>query len=169
MTLLAAIASLAQPWADFYNDSTVAQTGVLFLHFGALLVAGGYAIAADRWVLRGGRLDAGPRALLLNELTALHRPVVIGLAVLILTGTSMALADAEALLSAPMFWSKMGCFALLLLNGVTLLRAQKKLRGVPRVDTRFAPEWRSLQWAARRSVSLWLLTLLLGTLVGSTA
>jgi hypothetical protein len=168
MTLLATIATLAQPWADFYNDSSAAQTGVLFLHFGALLVAGGYAIAADRWVLRGGRLDAGPRALLLDELAALHRPVIIGLALLVLTGIAMALADAEALLSAPLFWLKMGGFALLLLNGVTLLRARRKVQDVPRVDTRFAPEWRSLQWAARRSVSLWLLTLLLGTLVGST-
>ena len=167
MTLLAAIVSLAQRWAHFYNYSSVAQIAVLFLHFGALLLAGGYAVAADRWVLRGGRLDAAPRALLLNELTALHRPVVLGLVVLILTGTAMALADAEALLRAPVFWLKMACFALLLLNGVTLLRAHRKLQGVPRLDTRFAPEWRNLQWAARRSVSLWLLTLLLGTLLGT--
>jgi hypothetical protein len=169
MSLLASIASLAQPWSDFYNDSGFAQSGVLFLHFGALLIAGGYAIAADRWVLQAGRLDTGGRAVLLDQVTTLHLPVIAGLFVLILTGVAMALADAEALLSAPVFWLKMGCFALLLLNGVTLLRAQRKLQLVPAGDIRFTPAWRSLQWAARVSVSLWLTTLLLGTLLGSTS
>ena len=169
MTLLASIVSLAQPWADYYNDSGFAQTGVLFLHFSALLVAGGYAIAADRWVLQAGRLDAGGRAVLLDQVTALHLPVILGLFVLILTGIAMALGDAEAVLSAPVFWLKMGCFVLLLLNGVTLLRAQKKLQLVPAGDIRFTPAWHRLQWAARLSVSLWLTTLLLGTLLGSAA
>ena len=168
MILLASIVSLAQPWADYYNDSSFAQSGVLFLHFGALLIAGGFAIAADRWVLRAGA-DAGARALLLDQLATLHGPMIIGLVVLIMTGSAMALADAEALLSAPVFWWKMGCFALLLLNGVTLLLAEVKLRRVPCGDMCSAPEWRSLEWGARRSISLWLLTLLLGTLLGSAA
>ena len=155
-------------WADFYNDSTVLQSGVLFLHFGALLVAGGFAVAADRWVLRAGRMHEGARVLLLDQLGALHRPVLIGMILLILTGSAMALADAEALLSAPMFWLKMSCFALLLINGLTLLRAERKLLRVPLGNTRAAADWRALQWAARRSVSLWLLTLLLGTLLGTT-
>jgi hypothetical protein len=166
--LLASIVSLAQPWADYYNHSSFAQTSVLFLHFSALLIAGGYALAADRWVLRAS-YDTGARAMLLDQLTALHLPVIIGLFVLIMTGTAMALADAEALFSARAFWWKLSSFALLLINGMTLLHAELKLRRVPSGDLCSAPEWRSLQWGARRSVSLWLLTLLLGTLVGNAA
>ena len=169
MTLLASIVALVQPWADYYDNSSVAQSGVLFLHFSALLVAGGYALAADRWVLRARDLDAGAQSLLLEQLEGLHLPVIIGLVVMVLTGAAMALADADTLLKEPVFWLKLSCFALLLLNGATLLRAENKLQAVPAGDTRFAPEWRSLKWAARRSVSLWLLTLLLGTLLGSTA
>ncbi len=169
MASLDTMVSIVQPWAHFYNDSSAAQKGVLFLHFGALLAAGGYAVAADRWVLRAGRLDEGARSALLDQLVTLHRPVLIGLSLLIVTGSAMALADAEALLTSPVFWLKMSCFALLLLNGLTLLRAEKKLRRAPLGNTRFTAEWRKLQWAARRSSSLWLLTLLLGTLLGTAS
>jgi hypothetical protein len=158
---------MVQPWADFYNESTVAQSGILFLHFGALLVAGGFAIAADAWVLRTQRMDGRARSTLLHQLATLHRPVLIGLALLIVTGSAMALADAHALFSAPVFWLKMSCFALLLLNGLALLRAEAKLRRAPAQNVRINGEWRNLQWAARRSVGLWMLTLLLGTLLGT--
>src|SRR5262245_46985706 len=119
MASLEAMVSVVQPWAHFYNDSSAAQSGILFLHFGALLIAGGYAVAADRWVLRAGRMDDTARKALLEQLTALHKPVVIGLFLLIVTGTAMALADAETMFTSSVFWLKMGCFAALLLNGAT--------------------------------------------------
>jgi hypothetical protein len=168
MASLETVISAAQPWAQFYNDSSAAQNGILFLHFGALLVAGGYAVAADRWVLRAGHLDAGARSALLEQLSHLHRPVLVGLFLLIVTGSAMALADAEALLASPVFWLKMSCFALLLLNGLTLLHAEKKLRRAGKEVAR-AADWRLLQWGARRSFALWMLTLLLGTLLGTAA
>ena len=166
---MSALAMFGQPWADFYNASVLAQNAILFLHFGALLVAGGFAVAADRWVLRAGRLDENARNALLEQLAALHRPVIIGLILLIITGSAMALADAEALLTSRVFWLKMACFALLLFNGLTLLRVEKNLRGSYVEDRDFLRDWRKLQWAARRSFSLWMLTLLLGTLLGTSA
>ncbi|MGH7471920.1 MAG: hypothetical protein ACRENP_28550 [Longimicrobiales bacterium] len=168
MAALDTMISIVQPWAQFYNDSSATQNGILFLHFGALLVAGGYAVAADRWVLRAGGMDESARSALLDQLTTLHRPVVIGLFLLIVTGSAMALADAEALLASPVFWLKMSCFGLLLLNGLTLLHAEKKLRRRS-MGMRSTAAWRKLQWGARRSFALWMLTLLLGTLLGTVA
>ena len=169
MASLEAMVSVVQPWAHFYNDSSAAQTGILFLHFGALLIAGGFAVAADRWVLRAGQLDDSARSVLLDQLGTLHKPVVIGLVLLIITGSAMALADAETMLGSPVFWLKMGCFTLLLLNGFALLRAESRLRVQSVQAPGFGNDWRKLQWAARRSFSLWLVTLLLGTLLSSAA
>src|ERR1043165_5553446 len=40
------LVSLFQPWNDFYSHSKTAETIVIFLHIGGLLLAGGFAIAA---------------------------------------------------------------------------------------------------------------------------
>lgn len=129
--LLEPIAQAAEPWADAYGGSLMLQTGVVFAHFAGLLVAGGFAIATDRMALRISR-DPGPRrALLLRELGAVHRPVLMGLAVVTITGVAMALADAEYLLVSPVFWLKMLAFALLLGNGLLMLRAERRLASPP--------------------------------------
>ena len=64
---------LLKPWNDFYSHSKVAETIVVFLHTGALLLAGGFAIAADRSTLRALRLTADARVQPLKELAAVHR------------------------------------------------------------------------------------------------
>lgn len=161
---------IADPWGHVYNDSSVLQGGMLFLHFGALLFAGGYAVASDRWVLRARQAAAHQQHVVLDELAEIHRPVVVGLAVLVATGLAMALADVDTLLTSPVFWIKMGCFALLLINGLMLRRAESHLRAV----NLHAPEqaarwWKSLRGSALRSMSLWLITVLLGTLLTSAS
>jgi hypothetical protein len=114
-------------------------------------------------------MDDPARKALLEQLTALHKPVVFGLLLLIVTGSAMALADAETMLTSSVFWLKMSCFAALLLNGATLLRAENRLRASSATSAATYGDWRRLKWAARRSFSLWMLTLLLGTLLSSAS
>ena len=171
------VARAAQPWADLYNASSFLQTGVTFAHFAGLLVAGGFAVATDRMALRLSRRHDGDRRMLLSELAGVHRLVLAGLVVVTLTGLAMALADAEWVLAAPLFWLKMGAFALLLVNGLVLMRTERRLHALvegPRagadeeMEAWHAAEersWGSLRWTAVRSMALWGVTLLLGTLL----
>lgn len=176
VSLMEPLVHAARPWSDLYGDSAFLQTGLLFVHFAGLLAAGGFAVATDRLALRIGGTPGRDRAVLLRELAAVHRPVMIGLVVVTITGIGMALADAEYLLTSAVFWLKMGAFALLLGNGLLMLRAERRLRAgadraaSPPVAGSSAPAtperaggWSALRWAALRSVALWTLTLLLGT------
>jgi hypothetical protein len=157
-------AGWVQPWADLYADSSLAKAIVVFLHMGGLLVAGGFALAADRSTLRLGRLTDGERLHFIRELGETHRPVLMGLAIVISTGLAMLLADLETLLPSPVFWLKMGVFALLMVNGLTLRRAEQRLND----GSRTARAWRSLHHAALRSAGLWFTVLFLGTLLASS-
>lgn len=155
---------VAKPWADLYADSSLVKAIVVFLHLGGLLVAGGFALAADRATLQLGRLDESARLEFVHELGETHRPVLAGLAVVVLAGLLMLAADLETLLPSVVFWIKMGGFVLLLLNGLTLQRAERMLRGGAAPHT----AWRSLHWAAVRSAGLWFTVLFLGTLLASS-
>ena len=164
MSPVQAVAGFAQPWADLYADSSLVKAVVVFLHMGGLLAAGGFALAADRATLRLGRLTEAERLHFVRELGETHRPVLMGLAVVVATGLAMLLADVETLLPSPVFWVKMTVFALLMLNGLTLRRAERRLSG----GTRTGGAWKSLHRAALRSAGLWFTVLFLGTLLASS-
>src|SRR5512147_2204350 len=115
MFVLNLIETASAPWGKLYNDSTTLQTTMTFLHFGALLFAGGFAVASDRWVLRAARARHQNQDVVLTELAQIHTPVIAGIGLLVVTGLAMALADAHTLLTSPVFWIKMGFFLLLLL------------------------------------------------------
>ena len=112
------------------------------------LVAGGFALSADRATFRLGRLTDDARLELVEELGDTHRPVLAGLAVVVASGLAMLLADLETLRPSTVFWVKMGAFALLLVNGLTLQRAERRCR---RGDGDRA--WRALRAAAVRSAA----------------
>lgn len=157
------VARVAAPWSAVYGGSATLQTGVAFLHFAGLLVAGGFAVATDRLTLRLAGRPVPERTLLLREIRAVHRPVLIGLALVTVTGLAMATADAEYVLGSKVFWLKMAAFGLLLGNGALMVRAERRARRDPQ-----APRgWRSLRWSAVRSGALWVVTLLLGVLLTS--
>ena len=74
MSLVHQLASALAPWADYYNGSGVAQTVVMFGHFGGMMAAGGFALAADRATLRAARSPAAPdRSRTEGRLRACHR------------------------------------------------------------------------------------------------
>lgn len=188
--MLNALADLLQPWSDLYNGSVAVENVVMFGHLAGILVAGGFAVATDRAVLRAKGATAAARSHLLGELHHIHRPVIIGLAVVILTGIAMLLSDVRTFLPSWVFWLKMGLFALLLANGLVLERAGSRLSSVEAAragptdpERPTDPEqpvdgggpddgqdglrsgWRRLRNASIRSGGLWVLTLLFGVLL----
>ena len=99
MTVIQQVAQLMAPWADFYNASAVAQSAVNFGHFGGMMTAGGFALAADRSTLRAAASTDGPGRQL-QELSAIH-PIVVGaLGVTAISGLLMFAADIESLVAS---------------------------------------------------------------------
>lgn len=177
--MLNALADLLQPWSDLYNGSVALENVVMFGHLAGILVAGGFAVATDRAVLRAKGTPAA-RSHVLHELHHIHRPVIVGLAVVILTGLAMLFSDVQTFLPSWVFWLKMGLFGLLLANGLVLERAGDRLKVMeddlveesPAVDggragaeDRSRAGWRRLRNASLRSGGLWVLTLLFGVLL----
>jgi hypothetical protein len=169
--LVSRVAAIVEPWSKLYGDSTAVSITVLFVHIASLVVAGGLAIAADRGTLRAtSRAAAGARRRQLLEIGATHRPVLVALTLTLLSGVLLFLSDAETYAEAPAFWAKMVLVALLLGNGLVMSRAESALRtpslGTASVDA--APQhWARLRRTAIVSATLWLATVLAGTVLGS--
>jgi hypothetical protein len=156
--LMVALDGLAAPWAAAYNDSTMLQTTVACAHVGGMLLAGGLAIAADRTTLRATRdLERVP-AHVLPELAAVHRPVLVALAVTVLSGVLMLAADLDALLGSPVLWLKLGLFGLLLINGAFLQVTERRLARGARAES-----WSRLRRFSVVSRVLWFGVALAGT------
>lgn len=166
--LVARLAQLAEPWKDRYADSTTLATGVLFVHLGAMLVAGGLAIAADRGTLRAARAPRpGARRRQLAEIAGAHRPVTVALALVMLSGALLFLSDVETYATSIAFWTKMTLVALLLGNGLVMMRTERALRDDAAAAERAAGRWRLLRGSAIASAALWVATVLAGTVLGN--
>jgi uncharacterized membrane protein len=155
----AALVAFLKPWADFYGDSKAAVTLVTFLHIGGLLLAGGFAIAADRSTLRTLKLAAADRVGHLRELAAMHRWVLTGIAVIALSGVALVTADIEAVWASWIYWTKMGLVVLLLVNGFVMTRTEQALSRDP---SETSPKWRTLHRVAVNSLMLWFAIAALG-------
>ena len=147
----ASLVSLLQPWADFYNDSKLTETLVLFAHVGALVVGGGIAIAADRTTLRLNS-DVDRRRHVLDVL-ALHRTVLASLAVIVISGLLLLAADIETFWASWIYWAKMLLVVLLLINGWRMQRVEQVASTEAVVS---AAHWSALRGTAMVSVALWL-------------
>lgn len=162
MSLLHQLSTVVAPWADFYNASKAAQSAVTFGHFGGMMTAGGFALAADRATLRAAAAPAPEQPRHLEDLAGTHPIVVAALAVTALSGLLMFAADLENLATNAAFWIKMGLVALLLGNGWLMLRAEQRLmRGDP-ADSR---GWRRLRGVAVASLVLWFAVVLAGSIL----
>jgi len=162
MSLMNQLTTLVAPWADFYNASKVVQTTVMFGHFGGMMTAGGFALATDRATLRAARAENTDRARHLRELAGIH-PIVVGaLAVTVLSGLLMFAADLETLALSGVFWAKMGLISLLLFNGYTMLRTERRLQAGDPAETRY---WLRLRTASLVSLGLWFAVVLAGSIL----
>jgi hypothetical protein len=160
MWILGSVSQIVAPWARLYGDSKLVSTGVTFAHVGGLLLGGGCAIAGDRMSLRFDSIDVTCQQNHLDELAALHRPVLIGLTITLLSGLLLLASDLDTFLPSIVFWSKMALIAALLLNGVQLQRAEAIMR---RDGERSERAWRRLRRIAKTSLALWFGVTLLGT------
>jgi hypothetical protein len=156
------LVTFAQPWADLYNNHTAVQTAVTFGHFGGMMLAGGFALAADRSTLRAARAGEAERKRHLSELQSTHRLVVPALTLTAFTGVLMFAADLESLAGSWAFWVKLGLVGLLLANGAFMLSAERGVQGPARSAER---AWGRLRRAAVGSLVLWFAVVLAGTVL----
>jgi hypothetical protein len=154
-----ALVDLLKPWADFYGHSKVAATIVTFLHVGPLLIGGGFAVAADRSTLRALRAPAAQRAGHLTELAAVHRWVIGGLVVIVVSGLLLFAADIETFFGSWIYWLKMALVAALLANGLSMTRAETALRADASEQS---AGWATLRRSAQLSLFLWVVVAFLG-------
>ncbi len=168
LAALQALATVLDPWKSLFSHSKVVSDAVTFVHLAGLLFAGGFAIAADRATFRAIRGTPQDRIALLMEVRDVHRPVLIGLSVLFVSGILLAMADVETFGKSPVFLVKMTLVALLLVNGVALQRTECALRertaSLPdAADDQ--PLWGKLRRTAIASVGLWTSIVLAGTIL----
>jgi hypothetical protein len=154
------------PWESLYNDSKAVSTSIMVVHVLGLLWSGGLAIAADRSTLRAIRGTGDERNRQLAELHATHRPVLLGLTAVALSGLFQAAADVRTYAVSPVFWTKMGLIGLLLTNGLILARTEKTLRASEPAGDAL---WRRLQFNTQFSMALWSLTLIMGVVLVEAA
>lgn len=151
-----ALSSLLATWADYYGNHQVASVAIRTLHLSGLMVGGGTAVSTD-WRLLSAWATPGSRGAALAQLAASHRAVVASLAVVATTGAAMLAADTDIYLHSTLFWVKMALFATLLLNGLLLLAAER------RVASPASAAWRPLAIVSSVSLTLWFVLLLVGT------
>ncbi len=169
-----ALARLVQPWADLYADQTALATAVIAIHVLGMFVAGGMAIAADRAILRAPAETAEAMRAVVADLATTHSVVISALALTIASGVALFASDVPTFSVSKVYWSKMGCVAALLLNGLRMRSAERtvlrSLDGAP-IHTAEMPvpapfaEWRGVRSAAMVSFGLWLVIVLLGVVL----
>ncbi len=169
MTIVQTLTHLFAPWQSLYGDSKTVAAVVNAVHLIGLLFGGGLAVAADRTTLRALTGERTDRVRALEELGAVHRPVLLALGVLFVSGVALAGADVETFAASPIFWLKLGVVALLLSNGAVLARTEHELRHLPTGEPGRARLWRRLRVATYLSVGLWTGTVVIGTVLVNAA
>lgn len=159
MSLPSVLLHATGAWAAAYSEHAALRVVVTFCHFAGLMAGGGLAVAADRATLRLANGSEAERAAHLDELHAIHRVVIGGLALTFASGLLMVGADLETMTASSVFWSKMALVALLLVNGLTMRRAEQRARAAPGTG------WSRLHRTAMVSLLLWFLIVFAGTVL----
>ncbi len=152
-----------ESWMALYSHTKALSISITYLHFAGLLLGGGAAVAADRGAFKACGGSDADRAAFLATLASIHRVVVPGLVLMVVSGALMFLADVETYWASRAYWMKMALFVLLLVNGYVLRRAERRALASP------AAGWRQLRFTAVASATLWFAIVLAGTILVATA
>jgi hypothetical protein len=169
MSAFARLTDFLKPWNHAFSNSTAISTTVVTFHIIAMLFAGGLAIAADRTTLRALRTTTDVRRRQLEELAAVHRPVLIALAVLFTSGVLLATSDIETFALSPLFWLKLSLVTLLMINGAVLERTESRLRAGDAASDAGSPLWRRLRTSTYASLTLWTATAITGVVLANVS
>lgn len=165
------LAAVVQPFADFYADSKALIVGATTMHIGGLLAGGGLAISCDRSILRCPRKDGLAQRRVLSDIKSTHVIVITALACIVTSGLLFLAADLTTFVSSPVYWFKMSVVAVLLLNGVRLQRAEKRLNAAAWLLIDDAPleqkSWNTLRISAVTSVVAWFTILFCGAVLAN--
>ena len=145
-----------ESWSALYSDHAVLRTAVVFAHVGGILGGGGYAVATDRMTLAARREDDTRRTQQLILLRRAHRTVLVGLVCIVGSGLLLLASDLDVFAHSLVFYVKMSLVALLLINGLLMLRAERAAA----VD--LTAGWPRLVTTSWISLMLWFLIALLG-------
>jgi hypothetical protein len=146
-------------WASIYANSASLRSVISFAHIAGLVGGGGCALAADRATLRAFRRAPDGIAAEIHHLHGVHRVVLSGLAIVIVSGALLMLADVDAYLSATAFWIKMALVAALFVNGSILVRSALAAEAGDR------GAGRTLRRASIISIVFWFATTLVGAVL----
>jgi hypothetical protein len=152
------IAPLVERWAKLYSDHKLVSDTVTFAHLAGIMLGGGVAIAADRAAIHLALASDLPYSPPLGG-RDVHRWVVVGLAVITVSGLLMLFADLDTYLKAPLFWVKVGLTLVLIGNGWVRMKAEQAvLAGVQAARARF-------RQTSVASLALWVVILLAGVML----
>ena len=153
--MAATLHDLFVTWGSFYANHPMTRTMITFAHIGGLMLAGGAAMTADRGLLNSARRGTDSRASLAATRST-HGFVLWGLVLITISGLLLFAADVDTFWVSRVFWIKMALIVLLVVNGATLMRSER------RASAGDASAWRTLRWTAGASLLLWMLTTLAG-------
>jgi hypothetical protein len=171
MISLHSVAEVFAPWQAAYGHSKVISISVTAVHLLAVLFGGGFAVAADRATLRAVRAgEEVHRRRALDDIGAVHRPVIMALSISFISGILLLTADLETFAVSPVYWLKMSLVVLLLANGYVLRSTERAAQ--QRYAASAAPEpshWGRLRATAWVSMVLWAAVVVAGTTLVSTS
>jgi hypothetical protein len=117
------------------------------------------AIPADRATLAAHKSGGDAMRREADRLGGMHGTVIVSVAIILISGVLLMLADLDAYLASSAFWIKMALVLALLVNGAVLRHTG---RVAAAGDAR---AHRALATAARISLGLWFVTTLAGAVL----
>ncbi len=125
--MLETLTTLLLPWSELYADSAWIPTTVLAVHMLALFTGGGIAIAADRRVLLSSPSTREAYQAAAEDLRTTHAIVIGSIAIMVVSGVSLAASDIGTFAVSKVFWAKMAMFTVLITNGAFMRRTESRV------------------------------------------
>lgn len=175
--MLNAFTTALSSWTSFVDAHRGVEDVLMFIHLSTLAVGGGLALIADGLTLRAAFGDPELKARQLDRLRSWHKPILAGLAACCASGVLLAATDFEEFASSGVMGLKLGLLALLVLNGLVMLWAERgrtpvgvittsvgsSRTGMTTTVTPRQANWRLLSKAAMASAALWIAIAITGT------